>query len=127
VFTVRVVVGRERLEGLHEAKQHGSIFRVESPDAGRKHGLSAENLAAAKPVIEAADVLGVGRNLHSGSPVVIRPRSPRCSGEFEAGRSERPGKEASPQGPSGRRVDALPGRAALRACTPKPAGRMVMT
>lgn len=57
-------------------------------------------------------VVGVGDVVHVSSPVVVRLRHPRRSGECEAGRTERPGKEAPPEGPSGRRVDALPGCAA---------------
>jgi len=58
----------------------------------------------------------------SCSPVVVRLRHRRRSGEFEAGRTERAGKEAPPEGPPG--DGWMPCRAALLAYSPEPADRV---
>jgi hypothetical protein len=61
--------------------------------------------------------------VHVSSPVVVQLRHPRRSEEFEACRTERPGKEAPPEGPRG--DGWMPCRAALPAYSPEPAGRVV--
>lgn len=98
VFAVRVVVGRETIEGLHLA-EHGVLLLVgQGGNALGEQNPAAKYQAATEIVIEAADFLGGAVSEHLISPVDFAATPSRPSGDFLATQFERPGKEVSARG-----------------------------
>jgi hypothetical protein len=101
VLAVRIVIRRERIESADRTEQFGQTIGRKARDARCRKDSASKCHAAAKTVVEAADLFGVDMSSMKASPVSFGPCSSRSSGEFQARRIERPGKRLHPRDPSG--------------------------